>query len=190
VRLETLADQEDGIRLRWRSFFLRPFPEQRSIEDFRSYTARWGRPAALEPGAEFRAWATDAEPPSHSVPPAVAGKVAWSFGEPAFLRYHRALLHAYFAENRTISDRAVLVAVAGETGLEVDLFSERLDSGYGALEQEVAQEHNRAIQSGITAVPSVVVGGRYLVTGAVDVEQYRRVIFKARDEGSTDAHPQ
>jgi predicted DsbA family dithiol-disulfide isomerase len=173
--------------LRWRSFLLRPFPEQRSIEDFRSYTARWARPAALEPKAEFRTWASEAAPPSHSVPSAVAGKVASTFGEPAFDQYHRALLHAYFAENRTISDRSVLVAVAGEAGLEVDLFSERFDSGYGALEQDVLQEHNQAIQAGITAVPSVVVGGRYLLTGAVDVDQYRRAIAKAREEGLTVA---
>lgn len=173
--------------MRWRSFLLRPYPEQRSIEDFRSYTARWARPAALEPRADFREWTSDAAPPSHSVPPAVAGKVASTFGESAFVRYHRALLHAYFAENRTISDRSVLVAVAGEAGLEVDLFSDRLDSGYQQLGQEVLYEHNQAIQAGITAVPSVVVGGRYLVTGAVDAEQYRRVIAKARDEGLTVA---
>lgn len=171
--------------MRWRSFLLRPFPEQRRIEDFRSYTARWARPAALEPKAEFRTWGSDAAPPSHSVPPAVAGKVASTFGGSAFLEYHRALLHAYFAENRTISDRSVLVAIAGEVGLELDLFSERLDGGYGQIEQEVLQEHNQAIQAGITAVPSVVIGGRYLVTGAVDAEHYRRVIAKARDDGLT-----
>lgn len=171
--------------MRWRSFLLRPYPEARSIEEFRSYTARWERPASLEPRAEFRAWASDAAPPSHSVPSAVAGKVASTFGESSFVDYHRALLRAYFAENRTISDRSVLVAVAGEVGLELDLFSERLDGGYRQIEQEVLQEHNAAIQGGITAVPSVVVGRRYLVTGAVDEEQYRRVISRARDEGLT-----
>ncbi|MBO0714205.1 MAG: DsbA family protein, partial [Acidimicrobiales bacterium] len=139
----------------------------------------------LEPKAEFRTWASDAAPPSHSVPSAVAGKVASTFGPSAFHDYHRALLHAYFAENRTISDRSVLVAVAGDVGLEVDLFSERFDSGYAQIEQEVLAEHNAAIQAGITAVPSVVVGRRYLVTGAVDEEQYRKVIGKARDEGLT-----
>lgn len=171
--------------MHWRSFLLRPFPEERSIEDFRSYTARWERPAAMEPKAEFRTWASDAAPPSHSVPSSVAGKVASTFGEAAFLDYHRALLHAYFAENRTISDRSVLVAVAGEAGLEPDLFAERLDDGYRQLEQEVLAEHNAAIKAGINAVPSVVVGRRYLVQGAVDEEQYRRVIAKAREEGLT-----
>jgi predicted DsbA family dithiol-disulfide isomerase len=119
------------------------------------------------------------------VPSAVAGKVASTFGEPAFLQYHRALLHAYFAENRTVSDRSVLLAVAREVGLELDLFSERFDGGYGTLEREVLAEHNQAIQAGITAVPSVVVGGRYLLTGAVDADQYRRAIAKAREEGLT-----
>ena len=119
------------------------------------------------------------------MPSAVAGKVASTFGPSAFDDYHRALLHAYFAENRTISDRSVLLAVAGEVGLELDLFSERFDSGYGQIEHEVLIEHNAAIHGGITAVPSVVVGGRYLVTGAVDEEQYRRVISRARDEGLT-----
>lgn len=132
-------------------------------------------------------WSSDSPPPTYSVPPAVGGKVAATFGARAFGRYHLALLHAYFAEHRTISDRHVLVAVAGETGLPTADFDDRLAARGDDLAREVLTEHVEAIESGIHAVPAVVANGRYLVTGAVELDDYRRLItrLQADEPGAT-----
>jgi predicted DsbA family dithiol-disulfide isomerase len=184
VRLEQLADEYgDALALEWRSFLLRPEPRPRGVEEFRNYTRSWRRPAALEPAARFREWATEAPPPSHSIPAAVAGKVAASFGPDAFGRYHRALLHAYFAENRTISERDVLVAVAGEVGLPADEFDTRLAHGGGVAHRRVITEHVEAIDTGIFAVPAVIAGGGRVVTGAVELDAYRRLVVRVDGEG-------
>ena len=128
MRLDQLAAEVgDRVEIEWRSFLLRPRPEERTVEAFREYTTSWSRPAAMEPAARFRVW-EGGEPPSHSLPSAIGGKVAESFGSEAFDRFHHRLLEAYFAENRTISDPEVLAAVAGEAGLDARAFAERFES--------------------------------------------------------------
>ncbi|MDG2113919.1 MAG: hypothetical protein P8N02_15055, partial [Actinomycetota bacterium] len=79
MRLDELARREgDDISIEWKSFLLRPAPEERSREDFADYTTKWERPAGLEPKTDFRfPWSGD-EPPESSLPSAVAGKVAGS----------------------------------------------------------------------------------------------------------------
>lgn len=170
------------LRLEWKSFLLRPEPEPRPLEQFRAYTERWARPHAMEPSCEFHPWASDTPPPTHSVPAAVAARVARHFGDDAERRYHDALFHAYFTQNRTVSDRAVLVEIAAEIGLDRAEFDDAL-SRYGEDDQRaVFADYHEAIELGIHAVPAVVFDGRYLVQGAVEVDDYERVIERARTE--------
>ena len=82
--------------VRWKSFLLRPYPEPRTLEEFRAYTESWRRPAAQEDAGRFTVWSTEEPPPSHSVPPAIAAKAAARQGADAFARYHRALMENYF----------------------------------------------------------------------------------------------
>lgn len=183
MRLDRLAEEEgEAIQVEWRSFLLRPFPEARTREAFVAYTESWRRPAAMEPEAQLTPWSSGSAPPSHSVPAAVAAKVASGMGVGAWARYHRALFRAYFSENRTISEPAVLVAVAAEVGLDAERFGAELAERRPELEAQVFAEHNRAIEAGITAVPAVVVGHTYLMSGAVEVEEYRRLIDRHRIE--------
>ena len=90
----------------WRSFLLRPEPdEKRDLETFRGYTRAWMRPAAEDESGEFNVWAGDSGPPSHSVPPHLVAKAAARIGPDAFERVHIRLLRAYFTHNRDITDR-------------------------------------------------------------------------------------
>jgi predicted DsbA family dithiol-disulfide isomerase len=184
VRLEQLAELEgDGVEIEWRSFLLRPEAEERDPEKFATYTKSWERPAGLEPAAKFNTpWSGEHAPPSHSMPAAVAGKVAMAFGPEATKAFHEALLNAYFVENRTISERSVLVEVAGEAGIDREKFGELYDAHQVPLTQRVIEDHNLAINSGVTGVPAVVVDGRYLIGGAVDVEEYQRALVHVREE--------
>jgi len=159
----------------WRSYLLRPRPApDRDLEKFRDYTKSWLRPAAEPDAGTFRVWTGDAGPPSHSVPAHLVAKAAAALGPDAFERVHEALLHAYFAENRDVSDEATLRAIWREAGLPDNEFARSEDP---ALLSRTLGEHDEALELGVTGVPTVLVRGRdALVMGAQPVAVYRRWI--------------
>lgn len=182
MRLEKIEAEYDGaVEVVWKSFMLRPSPQPRTIEQHREYTRSWLNPASQKESGEFNVWATENEPPTHSVPALVAGKAAATFGEEAFHRFHREVMRAYFTENRTISDLEVLADVAGRSDIPEDEFRARLDANWQGFENEVFAEHTEAIQLGVTGIPSVVVDDALLIPGAVDADVYRRVIRERQE---------
>ncbi|MDH5519459.1 MAG: hypothetical protein OEZ14_02885, partial [Acidimicrobiia bacterium] len=64
----------DRISIEWRSFLLRVEPKTTERDKFVEYTRSWLRPAEMEPRATFTVWASDAPPPSSSLPAQVAAK--------------------------------------------------------------------------------------------------------------------
>ncbi len=182
MRLAQIEDEYgDAVEVVWKSFLLRPAPQPRSIEQHREYTRSWLTPAAQPEAGSFTVWATENEPPSHSVPALVAGKAAASFGEEAFRKFHMEIMAAYFEENRTISDPDVILDVVEKSGIPVEEFRERLQRDHQAFEDEVFAEHTEAVSLGVTGIPSVVVDDALLIPGAVGAEVYRQVI-KERQE--------
>lgn len=184
VRLHQLQSElGDELELEWRSFLLRPRPDPaRTLEKFKAYTRSWQRPAAEEPGAEFRVWCTEEGPPSHSVPPHLAAKAAATFGGDAFERMHQRLLRAYFAENRDITDRATLRRIWSEAGLADEEFA-RIDAP--ELLRRVIEEHNEAVELGVGGVPAVRAANvETAITGAHPVEMYRKWVSKLLEESS------
>ena len=180
MRLDELQREAgDALILEWRAFLLRPFPEERSLEQFTHYTERWARPASMEPATTFHTWSGEHAPPSHSMPSAIAGKaVLHEFGAETFERFHLALMRAYFADNRTISERSVIVDVAASAGGDAAALAARIDADASALEAEVIADHRAALELGISAVPTVVVDDEYLLQGAMALEQYRKVLTR------------
>lgn len=178
MRLEELQEQiGDRVDIEWRSFLLRPQPESRPMEQFTEYTHSWSRPAEMAPSAGFVVpWSGEHGPPSGSLGAAIAGKVAASFGDEAWERFHTGLLTAYFTEHRTISDLDVQVDVARAAGIDAEEFRHRLDDRFDEFRAEVVEEFETAQESGITGIPAVVADGRYLISGAVDTEHYVRVV--------------
>jgi predicted DsbA family dithiol-disulfide isomerase len=184
VRLEHIVEEfQEAVEVTWRSFLLRPTPAPRSLERFRAYTETWLRPASQAGGGRFRVWSSDEPPPSHSVPPQVALKAAARQG--GFDRYHRAVMDAYFWDNRNVSAAATLVEIAAGLGLEPATFERDLRDP--ALEREVLRDYNEAIERGIAAVPTVLVDDEWQIPGSQDLAFYRRVIerrlSRARGEG-------
>ncbi|HEY8518412.1 MAG TPA: DsbA family protein [Candidatus Binatia bacterium] len=180
VRLHRLERESGGdVQIVWRSYLLRPVPDpKRTLESFRAYTRSWLRPASEPDAATFRVWEGDAGPPSHSVPPHLAAKAAASLGAQQFERMHLALLEAYFAHSRDITDRATLRAIWNEQGLPDEEFA-RVDEPR-FLEQTLA-EHDEAVRLGVNGVPAArIEGSDAFVTGAYPIEMYRRWIERAR----------
>ena len=179
VRLAAVRAELPGeVEVEYRSFLLRPRPDgKRDLEKFRAYTQSWSRPASESPSGEFRAWEGDAGPPSHSIPAHLVAKAAATLGPDAFWNVHERLLHAYFAENRDISDDATLEALWKEAGLAPEAFERREDP---LLLEQVISEHNAAIEVGVNGVPAVMIAGQNVpITGAHPVEMYERWVRRA-----------
>lgn len=178
----------DELELEFKSYLLRPRPEERELEPFMRYTQSWLRPASEPDAPAFRVWETTEGPPSHSVPAHVAAKAARHLGPDAFAEVHGRLLRAYFEDNRDISAPATLELIWREAGLPAEAFSAAADPDL--LRVTIAQ-HNEALSIGITGVPAVRIPGTdAFVSGAQPVETYRRWIRRLwegvleRQEGS------
>ena len=130
----------------------------------------------MEPAATFRVWATDEAQPTSSVPAHVAAKSLALLAPDAADAFHRRLLQAYFAENRTISDWAVLGELAADVGLDRDEFLAHTAERERVLVDEVLEEHNAAVREGITAVPTMVFDEVLPVQGAQEVDTLARWI--------------
>jgi predicted DsbA family dithiol-disulfide isomerase len=104
-------------------------------------------------------------------------KAAATFGRAAFDDMHERLLHAYFAENRDITDADTLAAVWTEAGLPP---AELARAGDPALLDMTIDEHNDAVRRGLTGVPAVLLAGTDVpITGALPLDAYRRWVRRA-----------
>ena len=79
-----------------------------------------------------------------------------------------ALFRAFFTEGRDIGDRTVLAEIGRAAGL--DGVAEFLESDRGV--QEVRDEEKKGREIGVDAVPTFVIGGKYLISGAQSPEVF------------------
>lgn len=173
MRFDDIADHfGDQVDLTWKSFLLRLEPKTSSMEKHTRYTESWARPAEAEPRAVFNRWSGEHEPPSSSLPAQVAYKIVEANFAEAAPAMHRRLLEAYFTENRTVSDWAVLADVASAVGIDSTEFLTLADEQRQQLAQVVIDEHNEAIGQGITAVPTLLINEALPVPGAQELESY------------------
>ena len=179
MRLDDLKDQlGDKIRIEWKSFMLRPSQEGRkSRQEFLEYSKLWAPMRDLDPRLSVTSpWASENPHPSHSLPALAASKLIKTFGEEIEDDFHHRMFKAYFLENRTISDTAVITAVATESGVDGEAFASSFAAQREALDDQVIADHNEAIQHGISAVPTVIVNNEVAIPGARDTDTYIRVI--------------
>jgi len=85
-----------------------------------------------------------------------------------------ALLQAYHGRGENPGAHDVLVRVAGEVGLDAEQAREVLTSGRYAAEVRAQERHWQEL--GITAVPSVIVDGQYLIQGGQAPEVFERAL--------------
>jgi predicted DsbA family dithiol-disulfide isomerase len=80
------------------------------------------------------------------------------------------LFRAFFTEGRDIGDRSVLTEIGAHAGLDRDAVAAFLDSDAGA--QEVRDEEQQGREIGVDAVPTFIIGGKFLVSGAQNPEVF------------------
>lgn len=91
----------------------------------------------------------------------------------------KSLFSAYFTEGLDVSDRAVLARRGADVGLDPQALASYLESDDGV--DRVRKELVAAFEGGITAVPSFVFNGEFLVPGAVDTDTLVRIFEQMRD---------
>jgi predicted DsbA family dithiol-disulfide isomerase len=94
------------------------------------------------------------------------------------------LLQAYFIDGIDIGDPDVLVRCAGEVGLDPVRASAFLDSDEGLA--EVRRELQTAAELEITAVPTFVFDGKWMVPGAQDPETFAQVLRRVVAKRTAD----
>jgi predicted DsbA family dithiol-disulfide isomerase len=92
--------------------------------------------------------------------------------------------HAHFVEGLQINDRATLVHLATEIGLDASEVEMALASDSYA--DDVRTDESLAQQLGITGVPFFVIDEKYGISGAQPTEVFQRTLEQAWNE----AHPQ
>lgn len=89
-----------------------------------------------------------------------------------------AVLHANFAEARSLFTAESLTKIASETGLDADDIRAVLDDP-SVHADDVRAEEKRARDFGVTGVPFVVVDERLAVSGAQPAELFERALNQA-----------
>lgn len=93
-----------------------------------------------------------------------------------------ALFKAHFTDNRNVSDPEVLIDVATSVGIDESAARDVLVSG--ALVESVREKQKFWTSRGISGVPSMVFGGKYLVTGAQGAENYAQILRQTLEEAA------
>jgi predicted DsbA family dithiol-disulfide isomerase len=79
-----------------------------------------------------------------------------------------ALFQAFFVEGKDIGDRAVLAEIGRAAGL--DGVAEFLESDRGV--KEVREDERKGREIGVDAVPTFIIGGKVLISGAQNPEVF------------------
>ena len=94
------------------------------------------------------------------------------------------LLQAYFIDGLDIGDPEVLADCAGEVGIDHDRVLAFLDRDEGVV--EVRDELRSAAEMEITAVPTFVFDGKWMVPGAQEPETFAQVLRRVVAKRTAD----
>lgn len=179
MRLDDLkAKYGDKIRVEWKAFMLRPTEQGgKTRAEFVEYTRLWSRMPDTDARLVVTSpWASDDPHPSHSLPALIAFKLVETHGEAVADDFHHRVFNAYFNENRTISDLDVLAAIASESGLDANDFKTDFAEQRSTLEAQVFDDHNEAIQLGVSGVPATILDNQIAISGAQDTAVFVEAI--------------
>ncbi|MCW1430472.1 DsbA family oxidoreductase [Novosphingobium sp. JCM 18896] len=184
-------DGEIAAEVRWHAFELNPDMPPEGEELAAHMLRKYGRAPdaastaqmvglAEQAGYDMRYLGPEPEPERRLFNTFLAHKLLrWALvtaGPEAQTRLKLALFDAYFQQRRDVSDRAVLLAVVAQVGLDGAAADAALDDP--ALAQEVRAEQQEARAAEINAVPAMIIEGRYLIPGAQGAETYVELLRK------------
>jgi len=105
---------------------------------------------------------------------------AGTLGQAQQIALKRGLLKTYHFDNLDTSEAQVLVQAASDAGLDADAAREVLASGRYADEVRAAESHWQKL--GVSAVPSVIINDKYLVSGGQPPEVFEQALRQAAQQ--------
>ncbi|MDY7226192.1 DsbA family oxidoreductase [Hyalangium rubrum] len=179
LRLDTLRHEfGDAVRWRVRPYPLRiqdTLPTERELRGLSEEVQR----AKGEPETLARQLSTDlwlaGDPPRSSLPGLAALEAARLQGPQARVFLARAMQRAALEQGVNVSRTDVVFELASRVGLSMNDFS----AAYHSEETRrlILDEHRLAASRGVRGVPTLVIGGRWMVCGLRDVSEYREHIL-------------
>ena len=104
----------------------------------------------------------------------------WASDEGKQLELKHRLFTAYFTEGRAPEDHEVLVECAGDVGLDAKAARTLLANDRFAAEVRAEEEQWR--QQGVSAVPTIIIDERYVISGGQPPEAFERALRKIAKE--------
>lgn len=177
-----LMNSAARFRVAWRPFELNPQMPKAGI-DRREYRMRkfgsWERSLQLDAqlteigknvGITFRYDLMKRTPNTFD-----AHRLIWLAGQLGMQdAMMETLFRGYFSEGRDIGDPRVLAGLAAEAGIDKTRVEELLAGTEGSA--EVAADEEVALRAGLSGVPTFVLGGRVLFSGAQPPELIAQVL--------------
>lgn len=170
------AQQLPPVAVRWHPFQLNPDLPDAGVSRKQYLEEKFGGPeraaaiyervlaAGRSAGLELRIDGIERQPNTRAAHALIA--FAQQAGGDAGSRIKERLLAAYFVENRFIGDIEVLVAIAGEAGLDAQAARAHLTDP--AQLEAVARADAQARNMGISGVPFFIFNQKLAVSGAQD----------------------
>ena len=187
------ALQQMGVlaRLRWHPFELNPNmpPEGQNLREH--IMEKYGSTAEQSQQARDRLTALGAElgftfnfdDDSRMVNTFAAHQLLdWAEGQGRQHPLKLALFDAYFTQQKDVSDNEVLLSAVRSAGLGAEAAQQALESGQHKA--AVREKQQFWTSQGISGVPSMVFGGKYLLTGAQGTETYAQVLQRCLSEAA------
>jgi predicted DsbA family dithiol-disulfide isomerase len=169
-----VVQRELGDQLRWRS---RPFPLRihealPSAKELAGWVKDVGEARKEPEGIALSddLW-TSGDPPRSSIPALAALEAARLQGASARNSLARALQRAALEQGVNVTRPDVVYELASAVGLEMNRFSAVFQSP--ETRRLILEEHRMARERGVRGVPTVVIGGRWMICGLREVAEYR-----------------
>jgi predicted DsbA family dithiol-disulfide isomerase len=175
-RLEVLR-RELGTWASWRS---RPFPlwlKQAALteKEIKSALSEVDRAKAEPEGLVLSAELWRTQPPRSSVPALVAIEAAKLQGNEKMNELVRSMKNAALIQGVDITVADTALELASRAGLDMNRFTAAFQSE--SLKKLVLEEHRMAKGRGVKGVPTLVVNGRWMISGLRELSEYRELLY-------------
>ncbi|WP_312752223.1 DsbA family oxidoreductase [Psychrobacter sanguinis] len=98
-------------------------------------------------------------------------------------RFKKAIYKAYFTDIKELANREVLISIAAEFGLDVDIVA-LLESN--RFKDEVIADQQEAMRLGVRGVPYFVINETYAIPGAISQQDFENTLRQAYREQLAD----
>ena len=177
-RMEPLR-REFGALLRWvfRPYALRLTDAPPTHEEVSEHVEELRRARREKDGAALTPdlWLTS-DPPRSSVPALAALEAARLQGQEARAALSDALRVAALEQGINVTRRDVVLELAQRVGLSMGRFTAAFNSPHTA--RLIREEHRLATHRGVDNVPTLIIAGRWMLTGLRETGEYRDHILR------------